>query len=654
MSMKFTPNSSTADADGLLATDVALAKIDGVLDLVDHRARARLGAEKRVELVQIVAGLGRRLEALKVVLVGEAEQHQAAQTAHGASLRSILASTAQVTPSEAASWGYAAKSMAGHDQVKSAALAGEVSIQQARAIDTVLTELPPSLNDHQRAQAEQVLLRKAETLNAKTLATQGRAVLEEVAPEIDAVTDELARLDAQRKRAHAARSFSMVADGHGSILLRGQLPVLEATPLQQLVAAYVESDRRARLREADRLDPLAESRTPDQRRADALIAIANSQVAGLQAAGYLPKPAVGNSPQRNGGHLPKQNAGNPTKQNAEHLPQPASGNQPHHDAGNLKKPANGNLTETTAQNQPQPAAGDHAQSTARNLPQSSAEHRAERPTGNMAEPASGTLTEMADINLPQPITQPRADSTAGNLPIPDPHDTPESTNLSRQGSPLATNQVGRVPLVAGDRPRVSVIMSYQHLTDQAEQAGLLTDGAKITAGELRRLLCDAELVPVVLGSNSEVMDVGRAQRLVTPGIRRALSLRDGGCAFPGCNTPDAACEAHHVDPWWNGGHTSLDNLVLLCPHHHGTIEPSRFFNQTGSPKWKVHIAADGYPEFLPPTRNGTKPQPMRHQRTLHRAHQHSHRERTERPPTRNTRESSSGEEPTRTPDSGVP
>lgn len=490
MSMEFTPTSPSSDVDGLLATDVALAQIGGVLDSINHAARARLDAETRVGLVQTVAALGRRLEALKVVLVGEAERHQAAQTARGVSLRSVLATTGQITPSEAAFWGYAAKSLAGHDRVQAAALAGAVSIQQARAIDTVLTELPPSLNKEQRARAEQVLLGKAETLDAKTLSTQGRAVLEEVAPEIDAVTDELERLDAQRRRAHANRAFSMIPDGRGSILLRGQLPVLEASPLQKLVTAYVESDRRAHTHDANRLDPLSPSRTPEQRRADALIAITNSLVAGLQAAGHLP--------------------------------------------------------------------------------------------------------------------------------LPDPHDTPEHPSRDRQHNPSATSQVNRVPLVAGDRPRVSVMMSYQQLTDQAEQAGLLADGTKITAGELRRLLCDAELVPVVLGSNSEVLDSGRAQRLVTPTIRRALSLRDGGCTFPGCNTPDIGCEAHHITPWWNGGPTALDNLVLLCPHHHGIIEPLRFFSPHSTPRWQVRIAEDGHPEFLAPTRNGTPPKPIRHHRTQQR------------------------------------
>lgn len=141
------------------------------------------------------------------------------------------------------------------------------------------------------------------------------------------------------------------------------------------------------------------------------------------------------------------------------------------------------------------------------------------------------------------------------------------------------------PQVAADRPRVVVTMSEADLRARAEQSGVLPSGAKVTAGELRRLCCDADLVPVVLGTQSEILDVGQSQRLVTPAIRRALSLRDGGCVFPRCGATDAECEAHHVVPWWDGGDTSLGNLVLLCPHHHAVVEPLRFGSDND--QWQI-------------------------------------------------------------------
>jgi hypothetical protein len=147
--------------------------------------------------------------------------------------------------------------------------------------------------------------------------------------------------------------------------------------------------------------------------------------------------------------------------------------------------------------------------------------------------------------------------------------------------------------------RVLVKLDYQQLRNQAAGAGLIGADEPISAGDLRRLCCDADLIPAVLGSSSDVLDIGRERRLVTPAIRNALTLRDGGCAFPGCDVRPESCEAHHIQPWWDGGVTALRNLVLLCHHHHGVIEPAREFRRD---QWSVHIGDDGAPEFTPPAR----------------------------------------------------
>ena len=70
---------------------------------------------------------------------------------------------------------------------------------------------------------------------------------------------------------------------------------------------------------------------------------------------------------------------------------------------------------------------------------------------------------------------------------------------------------------------------------------------------------------------SEVLDVGRTTRVVPAAIRRALALRDKGCAHPGCTRPHHWCDAHHKVHWVDGGETSLDNLVLLCRRHHRMV-----------------------------------------------------------------------------------
>lgn len=187
------------------------------------------------------------------------------------------------------------------------------------------------------------------------------------------------------------------------------------------------------------------------------------------------------------------------------------------------------------------------------------------------------------------------------------------------------------PSEGGDRPRVVITLSWDKLVQQCVDAGLgvvdqtgrlvspgvggrLTEsGEPLAPSTVRQLLCDAEILPVVLGGRSQVLDVGRASRLATPELRAALALRDGGCVFPGCNAPPRACHAHHILPWWAGGRTSLANLVLVCPHHHGIVEPG---HDPTADRWGVRIAGDGMAEIIPPRRVDPARQPRRHARLV--------------------------------------
>ncbi|WP_051233118.1 HNH endonuclease signature motif containing protein [Acidipropionibacterium thoenii] len=135
-----------------------------------------------------------------------------------------------------------------------------------------------------------------------------------------------------------------------------------------------------------------------------------------------------------------------------------------------------------------------------------------------------------------------------------------------------------VPSAGGEPPRIVVTIGYEYLHRALQgliDAGTLEGQVPVDAGTLRRMCCDAQILPVVLGSDSQTLDVGRSERLVTPALRRALEHRDGGCIYPGCTTPARLCQAHHVRPWWAGGATRLDNLVLVCRHHHAIVEPDR-------------------------------------------------------------------------------
>jgi len=161
------------------------------------------------------------------------------------------------------------------------------------------------------------------------------------------------------------------------------------------------------------------------------------------------------------------------------------------------------------------------------------------------------------------------------------------------------------------RPRLLVTVDFDALRAGAAGAGLIPDGQQLSAGELRRLCCEADVLPAVLGENSEILDVGRTHRLVTPALRTALALRDGGCAFPGCHARPSVCEAHHIVPWWAGGVTALGNLVSLCHHHHALVEPAKYCTRD---QWQIRLAKDGVPEVIPPRRIDAEAKPRRHQR----------------------------------------
>lgn len=105
---------------------------------------------------------------------------------------------------------------------------------------------------------------------------------------------------------------------------------------------------------------------------------------------------------------------------------------------------------------------------------------------------------------------------------------------------------------------------------------LTGDNEKLSAAEVRRLACQANLVPAVLGAESEVLDLGRSKRLFTPAQRKALGLTWTCCAIDGCDVPAAWCEAHHLDPWSTGGKTDLANGILICPRHHHYVDDPRF------------------------------------------------------------------------------
>jgi hypothetical protein len=152
---------------------------------------------------------------------------------------------------------------------------------------------------------------------------------------------------------------------------------------------------------------------------------------------------------------------------------------------------------------------------------------------------------------------------------------------------------------------LTVTVTLAELRAGLAGAGRLDTGAPLSAATLRQLACDALVVPAVLGGPSQVLDLGRATRHWSLAQRRAIALRDRCCAAPGCDRPPQACQVHHEREWERGGPTDLDNGALLCEFHH------RMVHRQG---WTVRLAANGFPEFIPPKSIDPQQRPRQHHR----------------------------------------
>jgi hypothetical protein len=148
-----------------------------------------------------------------------------------------------------------------------------------------------------------------------------------------------------------------------------------------------------------------------------------------------------------------------------------------------------------------------------------------------------------------------------------------------------------VDLICGARgegrgvPEVSVLIDYATLVDGLHDASVCeaSDGRPLPVAAVRRLCCDAEIIPIVLGGEGEVLDVGRQFRTATRVQRRALRAMYRTCAHPQCDVSFDHCRIHHVTFWFHGGGTDLVNLVPICERHHHLVHEGG---------WSVQLHAD--------------------------------------------------------------
>jgi hypothetical protein len=132
---------------------------------------------------------------------------------------------------------------------------------------------------------------------------------------------------------------------------------------------------------------------------------------------------------------------------------------------------------------------------------------------------------------------------------------------------------GMVP----QRPHLQVTATLETLLQHAgAPAGDLEFSLPISAVSVERLACDCNVTRVLLDADSQVIDVGRSKRVISPAQRKALHVRDKGCRWPGCDRPASYTSGHHLVSWVKGGATDLDNMVLLCLRHHWLVHEGKW------------------------------------------------------------------------------
>lgn len=201
--------------------------------------------------------------------------------------------------------------------------------------------------------------------------------------------------------------------------------------------------------------------------------------------------------------------------------------------------------------------------------------RAARSLTSMPGPCGGT--EYRLVLDPEGAATIDAALAALSEPRPGPDGTRDPRPAARRRADALLDLVTRAVSSPDGAPptrttaQVVVTTSYEDLTSAVRGAGTTLTGQVLPPETVRKLACDATIIPAVLGATGQPLDLGSPTRLFPPRLRRALWLRDQGCTWPGCTVPPQWCQAHHIVHWAHGGPTTLDNGALVCEGHHDHV-----------------------------------------------------------------------------------
>ena len=98
------------------------------------------------------------------------------------------------------------------------------------------------------------------------------------------------------------------------------------------------------------------------------------------------------------------------------------------------------------------------------------------------------------------------------------------------------------------------------------------NGTPLPVSTVRRLACEAQLVPVVLNGEGVALDLGRSRRLASTDQRIAIESMHRTCVHPDCQVGSDDCRIHHTREWAADlGATDLEDLAPVCETHHHLV-----------------------------------------------------------------------------------
>jgi hypothetical protein len=497
---------------------VAVASCLETLDGIKDTSAVGLSAKEIRLMLLAVVHLTAALFALKLRLLVAAEIQRAQDLTGATSVPAFLSHLTQIPRAEASAQLRLARDLDRRWPLLAQALAaGQVSPEQVKIAVTALRRLPKDLSAEQTEAVQRFLVEAAQTMTPRQLKAVGRRLWEVIDPE-GADERDGKELEDEEELARAKAYFRSWRNGDGTTGFRGKLPDAQADMLLKALAAFASPRRRS--------NPHIKTRQPDDNHPDSTGT----------------RNAVGSA------------AGGPTGIAAESGSADAQG-----------------------------IVGDDGD-TASASPSTSPH----RPPGE-PEPAE-TPSDPDPADPLDPDTPPAPDATPGRSRLFDPDDPDDLSPEERQTGRAVPYPVrlghalmellerlpaDLLPATGGVGATIVVTVTLDQLTSGLGTATLDT-GTEISNAQLRRLACEAGIIPAVLDGEGQPLDLGREQRLFSKPQRVAMNLRDQGCRAEGCDRPSAWTVAHHLTEWCRGGHTDIADGAMVCEYHHHLIHSTKW------------------------------------------------------------------------------